>query len=145
MNYLLGLLIILSIILGPSLWVQRTMKKYNSPDDRYTFTGAEFARKLLDALKLQNVQVGSTNLGDHYDPTTTMVRLTEDKMTSKSLTAIVVAAHEVGHAVQHAVGYKWLNLRSQLVPLANLSGRIMNIVIISMFLGMCGPVAHFPN
>jgi hypothetical protein len=115
MNYLIGLLIILAIILGPSIWVQRTIKKYNSPDDRYGFTGAEFARKLLDALKLQDVQVESTNLGDHYDPTTKMVRLTEDKMTSKSLTAIVVAAHEVGHAHQHSTSYLPFRLRTLLV------------------------------
>ena len=117
MNYLIGLLIILAIILGPSIWVQRTIKKYNSPDDRYAFTGAEFARKLLDALKLQGVQVESTNLGDHYDPTTKVVRLTEDKMTSKSLTAIVVAAHEVGHAHQDSTSYLAFRLRTLLVKI----------------------------
>jgi len=117
MNYLIGLLLILAIILGPSIWVQRTIKKYNSPDDRYAFTGAKFARKLLDALKLQDVQVESTNLGDHYDPTTKMVRLTEDKMTSKSLTAIVVAAHEVGHAHQHSTSYLPFRLRTLLVKM----------------------------
>ena len=61
-------------------------------------TGSDFARKLLDALNLKDVKVESTEIGDHYDPISKTVRLTEDKMDSGSLTSIVVAAHEVGHA-----------------------------------------------
>ena len=89
MNYLIGLVIILSIILGPSLWVQRTMKKYEMPSDRYPFTGAEFTKKLLKALNLNEVAVESTDLGDHYDPQSKTVRLTSDKMESKSLLSLI--------------------------------------------------------
>ncbi|MBT6073391.1 MAG: peptidase, partial [Gammaproteobacteria bacterium] len=62
------MVIVLIIIIGPSLWVTRTIKKYSEPNDRYDFSGATFARKLLDALNLQEVEVESTELGDHYDP-----------------------------------------------------------------------------
>ena len=115
MNYLIGLLIILSIILGPSLWVQRTMKKFEMPSDRYPFTGAEFTKQLLKALNLNEVEVESTDLGDHYDPISKTVRLTPDKMDSKSLTAVVVAAHEVGHAHQHSTRYMPFRVRTLLV------------------------------
>ena len=115
MNYLIGLLIILSIILGPSLWVQRTMKKFEMPSDRYPFTGAEFTKQLLKALNLNEVEVESTDLGDHYDPISKTVRLTSDKMESKSLTAVVVAAHEVGHAHQHSTRYMPFRVRTLLV------------------------------
>ena len=84
-------------------------------------------------MKIQSVP---GKLTDHYNPLDKSVNLSPEVYGGRSVSAAAVAAHEVGHAVQHAVGYKWLNLRSQLVPIANLSGRIMNFVIISMFLGM---------
>ena len=96
MFYLFLIIIILIIIVAPSLWVTRTIKKFSEPNDRYDFTGSTFARKLLDALNLQDIDVESTELGDHYDPTSRTVRLTADKMESRSLTAITIAAHEVG-------------------------------------------------
>ena len=101
MGYLITFLIIFFILFFPSIWVQRVMKKYHDPKDRYVFTGSDFARKLLDALDLRNVEVESTEMGDHYDPISKTVRLTEDKMNSGSLTSIVVAAHEVGLSLIH--------------------------------------------
>ena len=98
MVYLFLIVIILIIIVAPSLWVTRTIKKFSEPNDRYDFTGSTFARKLLDALNLQDIDVESTELGDHYDPRSRTVRLTADKMESRSLTAITIAAHEVGYA-----------------------------------------------
>ena len=100
MGYLITFLVIFLILFFPSIWVQRVMKKYHDPQDRYVFTGSDFARKLLDALDLKDIGVESTEMGDHYDPISKTVRLTEDKMNSGSLTSIVVAAHEVGHAHQ---------------------------------------------
>jgi len=115
MGYLVLFLIILLFVTLPSLWVQRTMKKYSTPSDRYPYSGKEFSKKLLAALNLDKVDVESTEIGDHYDPRSKTVRLTADKMESNSLTAIVVAAHEVGHAHQHSTSYLPFRLRTILV------------------------------
>lgn len=76
------------------------------------------ARILLDWAKLQTVKVELTDQGDHYDPIAKAVRLTADKYNGKSLTAITVAAHEVGHAIQDRDGYMPLRLRTRLVEIA---------------------------
>ena len=118
MFYLLLLIIIAALIYGPSYWVRYTLDKYSRPDDRYPGTGAELARILLDWAKLQSVKVEKTEQGDHYDPIEKVVRLTPDKYDGKSLTAITVAAHEVGHAIQDRDGYAPLRLRTRLVQIA---------------------------
>ncbi|MEM9209642.1 MAG: zinc metallopeptidase, partial [Pseudomonadota bacterium] len=82
---------------------------------RYPGTGAELARLLLDRHDMQSVRVEETERGDHYDPRDKTVRLTPDKFGGRSLTAITVAAHEVGHALQDHTGYGPLRLRTQLV------------------------------
>ena len=91
------------------------MRKYSTPADRYPYNGEEFTKNLLAALKLHKVDVETTEIGDHYDPQSRTVRLTADKMESNSLTAIVVAAHEVGHAHQHSSNYLPFRLRTILV------------------------------
>jgi Zn-dependent membrane protease YugP len=118
MFYLILVILIVALIIGPSYWVKHTLKKYSCPEDRYPGTGAELARILLDWAKLQSVKVEVTDTGDHYDPIDKVVRLTPDKFNGKSLTAITVAAHEVGHAVQDRDGYLPLRLRTKLVRLA---------------------------
>lgn len=118
MFYLILVIFIVALIVGPSYWVKHTLKKYSYPEDRYPGTGAELARILLDWAKLQSVKVEVTDVGDHYDPIEKVVRLTPDKFNGKSLTAITVAAHEVGHAVQDRDGYFPLRLRTKLVRLA---------------------------
>ncbi len=118
MLYLILIILIVALIVGPSYWVKHTLKKYSYPEDRYPGTGAELARILLDWAKLQSVKVEITDVGDHYDPIEKVVRLTPDKFNGKSLTAITVAAHEVGHAIQDRDGYLPLRLRTKLVRLA---------------------------
>ncbi len=118
MFYLLIIIAIIALIFGPSYWVKHTLEKYSYPQDRYPGTGAELARILLDWAKLQAVKVEETDQGDHYDPIQKVVRLTPDKFNGKSLTAITVAAHEVGHAIQDRDGYLPLRLRTRLVQLA---------------------------
>jgi Zn-dependent membrane protease YugP len=71
----------------------------------YPGTGAELARHLLDRFDMKHIKVETTERGDHYDPETKAVRLTPDKFSGKSLTAVTVAAHEVGHAIQDHTGY----------------------------------------
>lgn len=112
------LVLLLGLALLPGLWVRRVIGRYAEPADRYPGTGGELARHLLDRLGLQHVGVEATGQGDHYDPADRMVRLTPDKLDGRSLTAITVAAHEVGHAHQHATGYPPLAWRTRLVHLA---------------------------
>ncbi|QOJ22392.1 MAG: zinc metallopeptidase [Gammaproteobacteria bacterium] len=118
MLYLILVIVIAALIVGPSYWVKHTLEKYSHPDDRYPGTGAELARILLDWANLQTVKVEVTEQGDHYDPIAKAVRLTADKFNGKSLTAITVAAHEVGHAIQDRDGYPPLKWRTRLVQIA---------------------------
>lgn len=118
MFYLILMITIIALILGPAYWVKHTLAKYSHPDDRYPGTGGELARILLDWANLQAVKVEVTEQGDHYDPIEKAVRLTADKFNGKSLTAITVAAHEVGHAIQDRDGYLPLKLRTRLVQIA---------------------------
>ncbi len=118
MFYLVLVIIITALIVGPSYWVKHTLTKYSHPDDRYPGTGGELARILLDWANLQSVKVEISEQGDHYDPIEKVVRLTADKFNGRSLTAITVAAHEVGHAIQDRDGYLPLKLRTRLVQIA---------------------------
>jgi len=115
MRFIIIVLPILAIIFGPGIWVRRVLAKYSIPEDRYSATGAGLARQLLDANELQNVKVEQTDDGDHYDPADKAVRLTKEKFSGRSLTAITVAAHEVGHAIQDKEAYAPLRLRGLLV------------------------------
>ena len=136
MPILIFVLIILAVIFGPGLWVRRVMNRYSKPEDRYSGTGAQLARHLLDKSGLDSVVVESTADGDHYDPDSKAVRLTEDKFNGHSLTAITVAAHEVGHAIQDRDGYAPLRLRSQLVRASRKFERLgAGVLLVSPFIG----------
>lgn len=118
MLYLILIGFIVLLVVGPSYWVKHTMKKYSEPADRYSLTGAQLARELLTRANLPHVGVEETESGDHYDPLKKIVRLTPDKFNGRSLTAITVAAHEVGHAIQDQDNYAPLALRTRLVEWA---------------------------
>jgi uncharacterized protein len=111
---ILFLLLLLVTIFGPQLWVKRTLKKYHQPPDRYRGSGAELARLLLDAENLAHVSVERTDGGDHYDPIEKAVRLSAECFDARSLTAITVAAHEVGHALQDRDSDPRLSVRTSL-------------------------------
>jgi len=115
MRFLIPVLLILALVFGPGIWVQRILKRYSRPANRYSASGAELARYLLDKNGLNDVKVEKSESGDHYDPADKAVRLTEDKFDGHSLTAIAVAAHEVGHAMQDKDGYTPLRVRGMLV------------------------------
>ena len=115
MPYVLIILAVLALVLGPGLWVRRVMHKYARPADRYERTGGEVARQLLDSAGLHGVVMEKTDRGDHYDPIARAVRLGPDNFDGRSLTAVTVAAHEVGHAMQDAGGYGPLHWRTRLV------------------------------
>ena len=115
MIWLLFLAIVLAAVYLPSWWVKKTMAKYSQPDDRYPSTGADLARHLLDQAGLGRVTVETTDQGDHYDPMDKVIRLAPDRFHGRSLTAVTVAEHEVGHALQDAGHYAPLKLRTRLV------------------------------
>ena len=134
MPFLLIILIIVALVFGPGLWVRRVLSRYSQPDDRYSMTGSELARQLLDEHDLHHVGVELSEDDDHYDPTTKTVRLAADKFDAGSLTAITVAAHEVGHALQDKDAYRPLRLRSVLVRFAMPIERLGAMVL------MLGPI-----
>jgi hypothetical protein len=130
------ILLILVLVFGPGLWVQRVLARYSEPADRYAGTGAQLARQLLDRHGLNSVQVEASENGDHYDPEAKAVRLTPDKYDGRSLTAITVAAHEVGHALQDHREYAPLRWRTRLVKATRGVERIgAGVLMISPFLG----------
>jgi len=115
MQYLLLIFLLFALLYGPQYWVQQVLNKYNRQDeDNFPGTGSELARHLLDRFNLQHVKVEITEQGDHYDPGEEVVRLTKDKFDGKTLTAITVAAHECGHALQHATGHSLFKWRTRL-------------------------------
>jgi len=131
------ILVVLALVFVPGFWVRRVLETYSKPDDRYSGTGADLARHLLDENGLKAVKVEETTNGDHYDPQDKAVRLTPDKFAGRSLTAITVAAHEVGHAIQDSEDYGPLKMRTRLVKAAQKLEKIgAGILIVSPFIGM---------
>lgn len=137
MALLFLILLVLMLVFGPGLWVRRVLTRYSIPADRYSGSGAQLARHLLDAHGLNSVKVETTETGDHYDPESKAVRLTADKFDGRSLTAITVAAHEVGHALQDHQEYAPLRFRTRLVKATRGIERIgAGVLMISPFLGI---------
>ena len=126
-----GALIVLAMIFGPSLWVKFVMRRYSTEKPEMPGTGGELAKHLIKRFSLKDVEVETTELGDHYDPIEKKVRLLPEHYGSKSLTAIAIAAHEVGHAIQDHQGDKRLATRTKMVPIVNLLAR-WSVVIISL-------------
>ncbi len=132
MRIALLLIIVGMVIFGPQLWTRRVFAQHSAPRPDYPGTGAELARHLLDRLDMKHVKVEMTEMGDHYDPETKTVRLTPDKFTERSLTAVTVAAHEVGHAVQDQIGYQPLAERTRLVRVAQGAEKLGGIVMMGI-------------
>jgi len=124
MHYALAVLLILALLFGPQLWAQYTFRRYSRDRGDFPGSGGKLARHLLDRLGLETVTVEVTPDGDHYDPRTRAVRLRPEHHAGRSLTAVAVAAHEVGHALQHARGESLLSLRTRLVELALLAQKV---------------------
>jgi Zn-dependent membrane protease YugP len=120
MYIILILIVLVAAIMGPQWWAQYTFKRYAAPRADIPGNGAELARHLLRKLEMHDVRVEQTGDGnDHYDPRDKTVRLSPNNFNDRSLTAITVAAHEVGHAIQHHRNEPMLTLRSKLVGMAN--------------------------
>ena len=117
--------------------VNSNFRRYSNIRNARNMTGAEAARRMLDANGLTNVQIEQTrgSLTDHYDPRKRVLRLSQSVYGVNSIAAVSVACHEAGHAVQHAESYKPLKIRNTIVPLVNFaSGLTWPLVILGIIL-----------
>ncbi len=118
------MLVIIAALLSliASANVSSTFKKYSKKGTARNITAEQAARSILDANGLYNVRIESIsgNLTDHYDPRANVIRLSDSVKNSTSVAAVGVAAHEAGHAVQHATGYVPIKVRNAIVPVANI-------------------------
>ncbi len=133
---MIGFYIIIGIISLISWLISNTLKKkfkkYSKIHLRNGMSGAEIAEKMLADHGITNVQVISTSgmLTDHYNPKNRTVNLSESVYNQRNAAAAAVAAHEVGHAVQHAKAYQWLAMRSTLVPIVGISSKFSQWMVI---------------
>jgi Zn-dependent membrane protease YugP len=124
--------------------IRSSFARWSGVPARRGITGAELAQKLLDDNGASDVTIEAVDgsLVDHYDPTARVLRLSTDVYQSRSVAALGVAAHEAGHALQHAQGYGPIHLRAALVPVANLgSGLGFTLFIIGCIIAWSAPVA----
>ena len=120
MHIVILLLLIVAVIYGPHLWAQYTFKRFSKTREDIPGNGAQLARHLLKKLNIENVTVEETKQdGDHYSSTDKAVRLSPDNYHNNSLTAITVAAHEVGHAIQDHQNDPMLRRRHNLIMLTH--------------------------
>lgn len=117
--------------------LRRKFRRYSQVQLNMNLTGAEVARLMLADNGIHDVQVVSVQgqLTDHYNPVTKTVNLSEGVYNGRSAAAAAVAAHECGHAVQHARAYSMLELRSAMVPIQNVSAKVINILFMMMLFG----------
>ena len=137
------LIVLPAVLLG--LWaqmrVQSTYRKYSGVRSRRGVTADQVARTVLDDHGLQGVRIEriAGNLTDHFDPRDGVVRLSDTVYGSSSIAAIGVAAHEVGHAVQHAQGYSPMKLRSAIIPITNIGSTLsMPLILIGLLFNSSG-------
>ena len=135
--YLVLVLPAILIAMAAQIMVKTTFRRYASVFSRRGQTAAQVARQILDDNGLQAVRLErvSGDLTDHYDPKANVIRLSDSVYNSASVASIGVAAHEAGHAVQHAVGYVPIKLRNAVLPVANIgSAAAMPIIVIGLLL-----------
>lgn len=127
-----GVILLLTMLIGGAvqMGLKNAFNRY--AQEAAPLTGAEVARRMLRQNGLDDVQVISTagRLTDHYNPMDRTVNLSESVYNEASVAAMAVAAHECGHAIQHARAYPWLGMRSSMVPMVNLGSRLGQIVLL---------------
>ena len=130
--FIVYFLIIMLVPLYAQMKVKSTYKKFSNVASDKGYTGAQVARMILDQHGLYDVRVVPTQgvLSDHYNPATKTVALSEDNFYNASVAGTAVAAHEVGHAIQHKEAYSFLTLRAKLVPVANIASNFSWIFVI---------------
>ncbi len=141
------------IIVGPAMllsmlagfWVKSAFNKWKNVATRSGLTGSRVAQLILARNGIHDVKVEMTDgyLSDHYDPRDKVLRLSPDVHNGRSISSLGVAAHEVGHAIQHAEGYSPLGFRSALVPLAQFGSNLSWIfLMVGMLLGAASPLGR---
>lgn len=127
------IIFVVALIFGPQWWAKSTFKRYSENQDHISGTGGELARHLLDRFGMEHVGVEETEEnGDHYDPENKMVRLSPKNFKDHSLTAVAVAAHEVGHAIQDHHNESKLSLRTTLIKHTNKLSRFGSGIMMVM-------------
>lgn len=140
MNFYYVLIIVISAVSYYVSWkLKSKFKKYSNVNLSNGMSGKEIAEKMLADNNIHDVRVISTQgqLTDHYNPANKTVNLSEVVYYERNAAAAAVAAHECGHAVQHKVGYSWLQFRSKMVPMVNISSQL------SMWLIMGGIFLYY--
>ncbi|MBQ0734627.1 zinc metallopeptidase [Aquimarina celericrescens] len=134
---MMGYYVIAGVIFLVSMYVSNKLKskfkKYSNIRLQNGMSGAEIATKMLQDNGIYDVKVISTSgmLTDHYNPANKTVNLSEGVYHQRNAASAAVAAHEVGHAVQHATAYSWLTMRSKIVPAVGIASKLSNIVIMA--------------
>jgi len=119
--------------------VQSTFQRYSRVLSQRGITGAQVARKILDSYGLYDVEIELTggHLSDHYDPRSRKVRLSNEVYRGSSLASLGVAAHEVGHAIQHDTGYAPLHIRNSIIPVTQIGSTLsFPLLLLGLFMGI---------
>ena len=136
-NWIVVLIPALLLSVYAQLKISTSFNKYSRVASRSGYTGSQVARMILDRNNLHDVRIEPVrgNLTDHYDPRTKVIRLSESVHSSNSVAAVSVAAHEVGHAIQHGIGYRPLLVRNNMAPIANVGSRFaFGLIFIGLLL-----------
>lgn len=148
MSYMLFVMLPTMVLSGlASMMVKRTFAKYENVSTQRNMTGAQAAQMMLERQGVTDCKIEpvSGRLSDHYDPRDKTLRLSEPVFNSTSVSAIGVACHEAGHALQHAKGYTWLKMRSSLVPVTNISSKMsMPVIMLGGMLMALAPTLGTP-
>tara|TARA_A100001037_G_scaffold182103_1_gene163112 strand:+ start:737 stop:1402 length:666 start_codon:yes stop_codon:yes gene_type:complete len=141
MSFLFFMIIPMLLVGWAQMRVRSAFNKYSRVPSTAGISGAETARRILNEQGIYDVAVEETGgaLSDHYDPRSKVVRLSSENFHGHSLAGLAVAAHEVGHAMQHAQGYLPLNFRHAILPVANLGSSLgMPLIVAGIFFSATG-------
>ncbi|MBN63454.1 MAG: Zn-dependent protease [Gemmatimonadetes bacterium] len=141
MSFLFFIIIPMLLVGWAQMRVRSAFNKYSRVPSTAGISGAETARRILNEQGIYDVAVEETGgaLSDHYDPRSKVVRLSSENFHGHSLAGLAVAAHEVGHAMQHAQGYLPLNFRHAILPVANLGSSLgMPLIMAGIFFSATG-------
>lgn len=120
----------LALLVLPQWLVARALRRHSEDRPDFPGTGGEFARHLLDRFGLADVRIESTDIVDHYDPSVRVLRLSPSTMFGRSVAAVAIVAHEVGHALQHARGERLFALRTRLARLTIALDRVSIFILV---------------
>ena len=132
---MIGFMIVGGIV---SSRLKSKFKIYSKISTHSGMSGKEIAQKMLTDNNIHDVKIISVpgKLTDHYNPIDKTVNLSPDVYQGRHVSAAAVAAHECGHAIQHAIGYQWLQMRSQMVPMVNYSNKMMSMIFLFGIFGV---------